>query len=255
MSIKKMGGSSVDANVLGVRFFDDTYQTTAAVNFIGTWSSLSTYVINNEVMYLGVPYIAILDNGPTAITPDANPTAWVLVGGNATEIQGIPVNATPPTHNGELLIYDSASGTYIPGDPLVQGIFPEGHTATGISPVLVAGKGIDGNQYDIATDNTGHIILGPPQEEEGNAPGIVAIGTSSTAVLAANPLRKGLSLVNMSFETISLAFGNAAVLYSGINLGPGGTFWMEAYDFTTNTINAISTNVAGGGYLGVQEYQ
>jgi hypothetical protein len=90
----------------------------------------------------------------------------------------------------------------------------------------------------------------------GNAPTIVAINTTSTSVLAANPLRKGLNLVNMSYETISLAFGaNAAVLYSGINLGPGGTFWMDATDFTTAAVSAISTLTAEGGYLGVQEFQ
>jgi hypothetical protein len=224
-------------------------------SFLGAWSSSVAYVIGNEVIYLGGTYVAIAASGPTATTPDLNPTAFTLLAGNAIEIQGIPVNATPPTHNGELLIYDSVTNTYIPGDPLVQGLLPEGSTTTGLNPVLISGEGINGNQYNIAVDNTGHIILGPPQEEEGNPPGIVAIGTSSTAVLAANPLRKGLNLVNMSFETISLAFGNAAVLYSGINLGPGGTFWMDAYDFTTNTINAISTNIAEGGYLGVQEYQ
>jgi hypothetical protein len=41
MSSKRMGGSSVDANVLGVQFFDGTYQVTAAVDFptpgSGTW--------------------------------------------------------------------------------------------------------------------------------------------------------------------------------------------------------------------------
>jgi hypothetical protein len=90
----------------------------------------------------------------------------------------------------------------------------------------------------------------------GNAPTIVAIATSSTLVLAANPLRKGLNLVNMSYETISLSFGgSAAVLFSGVNLGPGGTFWMDAADFTTAAVNAISTLTAAGGYLGVQEFQ
>jgi hypothetical protein len=90
----------------------------------------------------------------------------------------------------------------------------------------------------------------------GNAPAIISIATSSTTVLASNAARKGCNLMNMSNETISLAFGsNAAVLYSGATLGPGGAFWMDAFDFTTAAINAISTNVAQGGYLGVQEYQ
>jgi hypothetical protein len=119
--------------------------------------STEIYVTGNEVTYGGSAYIALTPSGPTDNPPSANPTAWALVGGNATEIQGVPVNSTAPTHNGELLIYDSASGTYIPGDPLVQGLLAEGSTATGLNPVLISGKGPDGNQHDIRLDSTNAI--------------------------------------------------------------------------------------------------
>src|ERR1035437_10097012 len=109
MTDKRMGGSSVDANVLGVRFFDGTYQTTAAV-------------------------------------PG---------GSNATSIQNIDVSPIQPDHNGELLIYDSVTNTYVPGDPLVQGLFPEGTPTSGINPILVAGRGADGNQHSLSVDNSG----------------------------------------------------------------------------------------------------
>ena len=108
MTQKRMGGSSVDANVLGVRFFDGTYQITAAV-----------------------------DNS------------------DATQIQGVDVSPTPPSHNGELLIYDSVLNAYVPGDPLVQGLFPEGTATSGINPILVAGKGADGLQHSLSVDNSG----------------------------------------------------------------------------------------------------
>ena len=42
MSNLRMGGSSVDANVLGIRFADSTYQETAAVPLFGTGNTLVT---------------------------------------------------------------------------------------------------------------------------------------------------------------------------------------------------------------------
>ena len=80
-------------------------------------------------------------------------------GGNATAIQGTAVSSTPPDHNGELLIYDSVQNKYVPGDPLVQGLFPEGTATSSINPVLVSGKGIDGNQHSLSVDNTGAIAV------------------------------------------------------------------------------------------------
>src|ERR1035437_1220509 len=110
MTQKRMGGSSVDANVLGVRFFDGTYQITAAV-----------------------------DNS------------------DATQIQGVDVSPTPPSHNGELLIYDSVLNAYVPGDPLVQGLFPEGTATSGINPILVGGTGADGLLHALSVDNSGNL--------------------------------------------------------------------------------------------------
>lgn len=86
----------------------------------------------------------------------------------------------------------------------------------------------------------------------GNAPAAVSVGVASTAVLGANAARKGLTLVNTSSNTISLAFGNAAVLNSGITLVPFGTFTMDAYDYTTAAINAIAS--AASSNLAVQEW-
>lgn len=92
-----------------------------------------------------------------------------------------------------------------------------------------------------------------PFSSVGNTPINVPIGTSSTLVIPANLLRTGLNLTNISFETISLAFGTAAVLFSGITLGPGGTYWMDSFDFTTAAVNAIASDV--NATLAVQENQ
>src|ERR1035437_1313283 len=82
-------------------------------------------------------------------------TAALTGEGNATSIQNINVSPIAPDHNGELLIYDSVTNTYVPGDPLVQGLFPEGTPTSGINPILVAGRGADGNQHSLSVDNSG----------------------------------------------------------------------------------------------------
>jgi hypothetical protein len=83
---------------------------------------------------------------------------------------------------------------------------------------------------------------------------VVSILLTSTSVLAANTARKGVNLTNISFGTVSLAFGAAAaVLFRGVTLGPGGTFWMDATDFTTAAIYAIASQA--NTEIAVQEFQ
>lgn len=92
-----------------------------------------------------------------------------------------------------------------------------------------------------------------PFSSTADAPVDSVVGTSSSTVLAANVLRKGLTLTNISFETISLSFGAfPAVLFSGITLGPGGSYWMDSYEYTTASVNAIATGTSN---LSIQETQ
>lgn len=100
--------------------------------------------------------------------------------GDATSIQGIPVDPTPPSHNGELLIYDSMSGSYVPGDPLCQGIQAEGTAASTVNPILVAGKDGSGNLKDFVLDSSGRLGV--------NVNGTVPIsGTVAVSSLPATP--------------------------------------------------------------------
>jgi hypothetical protein len=87
----------------------------------------------------------------------------------------------------------------------------------------------------------------------GSAPTAVSVGVTSAEAVAVNTSRKGLLLVNTSTAYISLAFGAAAVLYSGITLNPlGGSFWMDEYTFTTAQVRAIASGAASN--LAVQEF-
>lgn len=88
----------------------------------------------------------------------------------------------------------------------------------------------------------------------GLAPASVNIGLTSTAVLAANQLRKGAIFTNRSNNIISFGLsGNAAVLNAGITLSPNGVWVMDAFTFTTGAITAISNVTASA--LAVQEMQ
>lgn len=84
------------------------------------------------------------------------------------------------------------------------------------------------------------------------APTFATVGVASAQAVAANGSRKGLLLVNTSNNRVSLGFGAAAVLDSGITLYPMGVFFMEEHDFDTGAVNAIAS--AAGSNLAIQEY-
>jgi hypothetical protein len=85
-----------------------------------------------------------------------------------------------------------------------------------------------------------------------SSPSFATIGVASGAAVAANANRTGLALVNTSSARISLGFGSAAVLDSGITLYPGGTFVMDEFLFDKGTVNAIAASAASN--LSFQEY-
>jgi len=179
-----------------------------------------------------------ISGGTIAVTQSTSP--WVVSG--TVAISNFPTtqaivgtlthNAAAPTNNnlGVLpAVASSASPTYNNNDAVMLSTDLAGNLrTTGTSTVA-------------------------PISSAGNAPLQIAVPTSSTLVLASNPLRKGCNLTNMSIDTISLAFGsNPAQVYFGLVLGPGGTFWMDLQDFTTAAINAISDGA--NGFLAVQEF-
>src|ERR1035438_3536553 len=86
MSNKRMGGSSVDANVLGVRFFDGTYQTSAGLAATGG----SSAVLDNTGVNLTDPFGGGMQTSSTLATLGAggsgggfsqffNGTVWTSV--------------------------------------------------------------------------------------------------------------------------------------------------------------------------------
>lgn len=86
-------------------------------------------------------------------------------------------------------------------------------------------------------------------------PGTATVGTSSSTVISNNPSRKGLTIINLSQNVVSLGLGsNAAVLNSGDTLTQyGSTYNAEEYDYFTGAVQAIAS--AGGSVISYQEFQ
>jgi hypothetical protein len=61
----------------------------AGLNWQGAWSAAGTYVIDDAVGYNGASWFCIANVGPTATTPNADPTKWALLASQgATGPQG-----------------------------------------------------------------------------------------------------------------------------------------------------------------------
>jgi hypothetical protein len=69
----------------------------AGLNWQGAWSASGTYVLNDAVGYGGASWFCINPVGPSATSPDLDPTNWALLAAQgATGPQG-PIGATGPT--------------------------------------------------------------------------------------------------------------------------------------------------------------
>lgn len=87
-----------------------------------------------------------------------------------------------------------------------------------------------------------------------SAPAAASVGVASGAVLSANSARRHVVFVNTSAATISLGFGAAAVLNSGITLmANGGSYEMSAQqgNLYLGEIRAIASVAASN--LSIQE--
>lgn len=69
---------------------------------------------------------------------------------------------------------------------------------------------------------------------------MAGVGTASEIVVPENNNRVGLSVTNISDQTIYLGIGFTATLKAGIVLTPGGGAWsMDEYSYSKQAITAI----------------
>lgn len=84
-------------------------------------------------------------------------------------------------------------------------------------------------------------------------PSRASVDTTSIEIVPDNADRKGLTIINLSSNTVSLGFGTSdASLEEGITLTPYGVFQMDEYSFTTLKVNAIASDT--GSLVAFQEY-
>ena len=95
-------------------------------------------------------------------------------------------------------------------------------------------------------------LMRHPVAKTASAPAGASVGVASGSVLAENADRKGLTVVNLSSNRVSIAFGNPAVLDQGITLTPNGAFEMDPYTFTTQEVFAIASGA--GSPVAIQEW-
>ena len=69
----------------------------AGLNWQGAWSALGTYVIDDAVGYAGASWFCVANVGPSATTPNLDPTKWALLASQGSPgsqgpqgIQGVP---------------------------------------------------------------------------------------------------------------------------------------------------------------------
>lgn len=110
---------------------------------------------------------------------------------------------------------------------------------------------VDDNAGSLTVDGSVSVIK---TDLTPSAPTTAVVGVASASAVAAQATRKGLILRNTSTtsQRISLGFGSAAVLDSGITLYPQDAYCMNEYDFDTSVVNAIAS--AASASLAIQEY-
>ena len=81
-----------------------------------------------------------------------------------------------------------------------------------------------------------------------SAPSFVNVGLAAANIVNSSAARKGLVLTN-THQSLNVSFGinAAAILNGGITLTPNGVWVMDAFTFTTASVNAI----AGGASVNV----
>lgn len=103
-----------------------------------------------------------------------------------------------------------------------------------------------------AQDSSGAIMVDGRILVSPTSPSSTTVGITSATAVVFNASRKGLVLTNLSAGRISLAFGVAAVLNSGITLYPGGVYVMDEYTYNNSSVSAIAS--LAGSTLAIQEF-
>lgn len=104
----------------------------AAINFLGSFSCVDNPGNASSDCKLSAS-AAVAHQFVTGVDASGN-----YLRGRPASTDLSDFSPTAPTTSGKIPIWDQPSGTYIPGDPLVQGLLPDGSTTAG-NPVAIGG--------------------------------------------------------------------------------------------------------------------
>jgi hypothetical protein len=246
-TVASVVSDDVSFNTLNITLATTTTITGGVLTFQGSTDGLNWISLQGFQVGVGTTI------GPTY---SLQPNTYVVFGFNLTAIPFFQiVLSTAISGTGSLTIGYAAdsfvnSMTTSSGSGSNPSVGPNGSPIPGDS-TLIGSEDASGNLQPASVANPVP-VKSYPTSGTGNTPTNVAISTSSIQVLASNALRKGANICNISYGTVSLSFGSAAVVYTGVTLGPGGTFWMDGTDFTTAAIFAVSTQT--NTTIAVQEF-
>lgn len=185
---------------------------------------------------------------PVAVTQSGS---WSLAANqsvNVAQINGVtPLMGNGVTGTGSQRVTIASDNTAFSVNAVQSGTWNIGTVTTVTTVTAVTAIT---NALPAGTNNIGKVT--PNSANTASSPTATSVGVATASAVASNVNRKGLVLVNTSSNTISLGFGASAVLNSGITLSPFGSFTMDAFNFTTATVNAIAS--AASSNLAIQEF-
>ena len=237
----------VSYNTLVLTLQQTTTITGGVVTFQGSTDGINWFNMQ------GFNLVTQTSAGPTYTL---TASTYIVFSFNLTAVPFFQLVLTTPISGTGSVVVGYASDSFVNsimssgGSGSNPSVGPNGSPIPGDS-TLVGSEDGSGNLQPASATNPVP-VKSYPTSATGSTPLNVAIGTSSLQVLASNVNRKGVNVCNISFGTVSLSFGSAAVVYTGVTLGPGGTFWMDGTDFTTAAIFAISTQT--NTTIAVQEF-
>jgi hypothetical protein len=165
--------------------------------------------------------------------------------GHVSEV-GVNIDDSTPGHTGEILIWDSVAAAYVPGDPLVQGLYAAGSSVTSppINPVLVGGSDYAGSPelQNLKVDSGGQIYIGNSSLAVTTTGQINTTDSNNTSTisLAANGIFTGTATNVTNFATIEVGvYSDVSSATNGVSIqwSPDGSNWdyISATTFTGGT--------------------
>ena len=193
----------------------------AGLNWQGAWSAAGTYVIDDAVGYGGASWFCIANVGPTATTPNSDPTKWALLAS-----QGSPGAQGPQGIQGPQGPAGSGGGGSL---PLVNAV---GNT--------LYWTGSQWNANSSLSNNNGRVGIGTT-----NAFGqaLKIAQTSPTGATAGIRIDQGVANYGASFVMNTTSPG--LTFQMGINPPNANPIFNSSTYFTNNTAKLMKFATAG----------